>query len=38
VQLEVREGSAKGKAGDPMNDDRDANAAAEPPVAVQRES
>jgi amidophosphoribosyltransferase len=38
VQLEVREGSANGKAGDIMNDDRDNNTAAEPPVAVQRES
>jgi amidophosphoribosyltransferase len=38
VQLEVREGSANGKAGDTMNDDRDNNTAAEPPVAVQRES
>jgi amidophosphoribosyltransferase len=38
VQLEVREGSANGKAGDTTNGNRGEDAASEPPVAVEHES
>jgi amidophosphoribosyltransferase len=38
VQLEVREGSASGKAGDAMNGNRGEDAATERPVTVEHES